>query len=237
MSAEAPQAGGAHGRGEPDRRPARQRRPDGPARRRGRGVGGAAARRRGLRRPPPAAHRPAAVDCRRTSPWCWWRWTAPTTHRPARRPRRRALLPSGLLVLERASLPGAQLDDDTFGGRGEAKLTVYCARPEAEGVGAASCARAGLSGAIALTGVDGVVLGERRRGRVLSRNRGGPGVRDGRRAARAGGRGAAAGAGGRRAPRRDPRAGEHRAPRRGGGGPPADRAPRGRRRAWGCGSA
>ena len=82
------------------------------------------------------------------------------------------LLPSGLLVLERAALPGLQLDDDTFGGSGggESKLTVYCARPEAEGL-ARVLRASGLSGAIALTGVDGVVLGERRRGRVLSRNR------------------------------------------------------------------
>lgn len=82
------------------------------------------------------------------------------------------LLPRGLLVLERASLPGLQLDDDTFAaaGGGEAKLTVYCARPQAEGVARALRA-AGLSGAIALTGVDGVVLGRRRRARVLSRNR------------------------------------------------------------------
>lgn len=81
-------------------------------------------------------------------------------------------LPSGLLVLERASLPGRQLDDDTFGapGAGQAKLTVYCARPEAEALGRIMRA-AGLAGAIGLTGVDGVVLGERRRGRVLSRNR------------------------------------------------------------------
>ena len=75
-------------------------------------------------------------------------------------------------MLERASLPGLQLDDDTFAaaGGGEAKLTVYCARPQAEGVARALRA-AGLSGAIALTGVDGVVLGRRRRARVLSRNR------------------------------------------------------------------
>jgi PII-like signaling protein len=85
------------------------------------------------------------------------------------------LLPSGLLVLERASLPGLQLDDDTFGaaGGGESKLTVYCARPDAEAV-ARRLRAAGLSGAIALAGVDGVVLGDRRRARVLSRNRGVP---------------------------------------------------------------
>ena len=63
------------------------------------------------------------------------------------------LLPSGLLVLERVAMPGAQLDDDTLvRPGGEAKLTVYCARPRAparratppraRGAATTACARA-----------------------------------------------------------------------------------------------
>lgn len=95
-----------------------------------------------------------------------------------------ALVPRGLITLERAALPGAQLDDDTsFPAAGaEAKLTVYCGRAEehrGESVPTAvadALRDAGLAGAIVLTGVDGVLLGERRRARVLSRNRGVPAI-------------------------------------------------------------
>ena len=81
------------------------------------------------------------------------------------------LLPSGLLVLERVAMPGAQLDDDTLvRPGGEAKLTVYCARPRAPAV-ARELVAAGLAGAVALAGVDGVVLGRRHRARAISRNR------------------------------------------------------------------
>ena len=91
------------------------------------------------------------------------------------------LVPRGLITLERVVLAGAQLDDDTLVRRGgEAKVTVYCGRGELhEGrpvpTAVADAMRAaGLSGAIVLSGVDGVVLGERRRARVVSRNRGVP---------------------------------------------------------------
>ena len=93
-----------------------------------------------------------------------------------------ALLPRGLVTLERAALPGVQLDDDTASNwtDREAKLTVYCGRGEEHGgrpvpeAVAEALRQAGLAGAIVLIGVDGVILGERRRARVLSRNRGVP---------------------------------------------------------------
>ena len=82
------------------------------------------------------------------------------------------LIPSGLLVLERVTIPGGQLDDDTLGAPapGQSKLTVYCARPLAVEV-AAALRPAGLSGATVLAGVDGLLRGVRGRGRVFSRNR------------------------------------------------------------------
>lgn len=93
-----------------------------------------------------------------------------------------ALLPRGLVTLERVVLPGVQLDDDTASDwtDHEAKLTVYCGRGEEHGgravpeAVAGALRDAGLAGAIVLVGVDGVILGERRRARVLSRNRGVP---------------------------------------------------------------
>lgn len=93
-----------------------------------------------------------------------------------------ALVPRGLITLERAALVGAQLDDDTLVGRGggEAKLTVYCGRGEdhrgspVPTAVAEALREVGLAGAIVLTGVDGVLLGERRRAKVLARNRGVP---------------------------------------------------------------
>ena len=81
------------------------------------------------------------------------------------------MLSSGLLVLERATVPGGQLDDDTLDVSGRSsKLTVYCGRAIAVEVAAALRA-VGLAGAIVLTGVDGLLGGLRGRGRVLSRNR------------------------------------------------------------------
>ena len=82
------------------------------------------------------------------------------------------MLPSGLLILERATVAGGQLDDDTFGdaGTGQSKLTVYCARPLAAEV-AAALRPAGIAGATVLAGVDGLLRGARGRGRVFSRNR------------------------------------------------------------------
>ena len=93
-----------------------------------------------------------------------------------------SLVPRGLITLERVALPGAQLDDDTSAGAAgpEAKLTVYCGRAEEHRGASVPTAvadvlrEAGLAGAIVLSGVDGVLGGERRRGRVLARNRGVP---------------------------------------------------------------
>jgi len=92
-----------------------------------------------------------------------------------------ALVPRGLMTLERAVLANGRSDDDTaLRGGGETKLTVYCGRGEehrGEPVPLAvadALFSAGLAGAIVLTGVDGVILGERRRARVLARNRGVP---------------------------------------------------------------
>lgn len=92
-----------------------------------------------------------------------------------------ALVPRGLVTLERVALTGAQLDDDTAAaGEGETKLTVYCGRGEGRRgrpvptAVAEALRAAGLAGAIALTGVDGVLLGDRRRARAVARNRGVP---------------------------------------------------------------
>ncbi len=94
------------------------------------------------------------------------------------------MLPRGLVTLERAAFPGVQLDDDPSSDwtDPEAKLTVYCARGE-EHAGrpvpdavAEALRAAGLAGAIVLTGVDGMMRGERRRARVFSRNRGVPAI-------------------------------------------------------------
>ena len=90
------------------------------------------------------------------------------------------LVPRGLVLLERAVRVGAELDDDTSPSRGDAKLTVYCGRGEEhEGrpvpqAVADALRDAGLAGSIVLTGVDGVMHGERRRARIASRNRGVP---------------------------------------------------------------
>lgn len=88
----------------------------------------------------------------------------------------------GLVTLERIALPGRQLADDMlFGdGSGEAKLTIYCGRGEERRgrpvVAAALDAlrAAGLPGATALSGLDGTILGERRRARFFSANHGVP---------------------------------------------------------------
>ena len=90
------------------------------------------------------------------------------------------LVPRGLVLLERVARAGAELDDDTLPPRGDAKLTVYCGRggerdgrPVPEAV-AAALREAGLAGSIVLTGVNGVLHGDRRRARIASRNRGVP---------------------------------------------------------------
>lgn len=90
----------------------------------------------------------------------------------------------GLLTLERVALPGLQLDDDALPAElgDDVKLMVYCGRGEERGgrpvVGAAlSVLRdAGLPGATALAGLDGTIMGERRRARFLSRNEGVPAI-------------------------------------------------------------
>lgn len=88
----------------------------------------------------------------------------------------------GLVTLERISLPGRQFADDLLPGRDSEnlKLTVYCGRGEqraglpvvAEVITALRAA--GFPGATALSGLDGTILGERRRARFFSRNQGVP---------------------------------------------------------------
>jgi len=92
-----------------------------------------------------------------------------------------AMIEGGLLTLERIALPGRQLDDDMPpNGSDEAKLTIYCGRGERRGGGAVAGAAldalrsAGFPGATVLHGLDGTILGERRRGRFFSRNEGVP---------------------------------------------------------------
>lgn len=83
-----------------------------------------------------------------------------------------ALVPSGLLTLERVALPGLGLDDDLFPATagGTAKLTVHCARGALPAVAHALVAE-GAAGVTALVGVDGVLAGRRRRGAVLGAGR------------------------------------------------------------------
>ncbi len=82
------------------------------------------------------------------------------------------LVPSGLITLERAALPGLGLDDDLFPATagGTAKLTVHCARGALRAVADALVAE-GAAGVTALVGVDGVLAGRRRRGPVLGGGR------------------------------------------------------------------
>lgn len=82
------------------------------------------------------------------------------------------LVPSGLLTLERVALPGLGLDDDLFraAGGGTVKLTVLCARRALRAVAAALVAE-GAAGVTALVGVDGVLVGGRRRGSVRGNGR------------------------------------------------------------------
>jgi PII-like signaling protein len=76
------------------------------------------------------------------------------------------LVPTGLLTLERAALPGLGLDDEPFPWAGAtAKLTVHCARGAVRAVAGALVAE-GAAGVTALVGVDGVLGGRRRRGSV-----------------------------------------------------------------------
>ena len=83
---------------------------------------------------------------------------------------------AGLVTLERVSLPDLGLDDIPSGNGDDAKLTIYTGRGEERGgrelVGAflARLRDAGLPGATGIVGVDGTILGERRRARFLSRN-------------------------------------------------------------------
>jgi PII-like signaling protein len=93
-----------------------------------------------------------------------------------------AIRSAGLLTLERARVPGAEVAaEELRAALGEtAKLTVYLGRRDrAAGAPAfvAVCEllrRHGVAGASALLGVDGTVRGERRRGRFLSANSGVP---------------------------------------------------------------
>ncbi len=89
-----------------------------------------------------------------------------------------ALIPAGLITVERVAMAEAVAGDHTAARRGEeAKLVVYCGRGEEYRgrpvpVAVAEAVRdAGLAGAIVLSGVDGVLLGERRRARLIARNR------------------------------------------------------------------
>ncbi|MGE0028736.1 MAG: DUF190 domain-containing protein [Thermoleophilia bacterium] len=86
-----------------------------------------------------------------------------------------ALVPSGLLTLERVALPGLGLDDDLFPStaRGTAKLTVLCGRAALRPVADALVAE-GAAGVTALVGVDGVLAAGRRRGSVRGNGRGVP---------------------------------------------------------------
>jgi PII-like signaling protein len=77
----------------------------------------------------------------------------------------RRLLGDGLVTLERARAAGTVPRGDPH-----AKLTVYCGRGEWRD--AANVLRTcGLAGATALLGVDGMMGGERRRGRFFAHNR------------------------------------------------------------------
>jgi PII-like signaling protein len=88
----------------------------------------------------------------------------------------------GLVTIERVALPGRQMADDLLPASdgAEAKLTVYCGRGEAPsgrpvvGSVVGALRAGGLPGATALAGVDGTIVGERRRARFFSRNAGVP---------------------------------------------------------------
>jgi PII-like signaling protein len=93
----------------------------------------------------------------------------------------RQMVEGGLLTLERIALPGRQLDDEMPGGDpDEVKLTIYCGRGERRNGGTVTEATldalraAGFPGATVLHGLDGTILGQRRRGRFFSRNEGVP---------------------------------------------------------------
>lgn len=87
-------------------------------------------------------------------------------------------LDGGLITLERIALadtePPRREDDDDL------KLTLYCGRSAGRGAAAvvpaalALLREAGAPGATALTGLDGTILGTRRRARFLARNEGVP---------------------------------------------------------------
>ncbi len=90
-------------------------------------------------------------------------------------------MPRGLLTLERVTLPGPDPIGDLPGDEGDdVKLTLFCGRGEVQGgrpvvTAAVDLMReAGLGGAIALAGLDGTLLGERRRARFMARNTGVP---------------------------------------------------------------
>jgi PII-like signaling protein len=89
----------------------------------------------------------------------------------------------GLVTLERVALPDLQLHDDPLlSGPDDARLTLYCGRDE-ERRGrpvVASCLaamhEAGLPAGTALLGLDGTILGDRRRARFFAGNEGVPAV-------------------------------------------------------------
>ncbi|MGD9694863.1 MAG: DUF190 domain-containing protein [Thermoleophilia bacterium] len=91
--------------------------------------------------------------------------------------RRAAALLPGLVTLERVAVPdlGGERDSPAALGGRHAKVSLLCGRGEPAARGAVAAMRgAGLSGALALVGVDGTMRGERRRARVLARNEGVP---------------------------------------------------------------
>lgn len=88
------------------------------------------------------------------------------------------VLDGGLVTLERIAMPGSE--PPRRSGDEDVKLTLYCGRGARRGGTAAVPAvlallrDAGAPGATALPGLDGTILGTRRRARFLARNEGVP---------------------------------------------------------------
>jgi PII-like signaling protein len=92
-----------------------------------------------------------------------------------------ALVRTGLVTLERVAIlegPHAEDAPADLPGERHTKLTLYCGRGPRRVVPAALdlLREAGVPGATALLGLDGTILGGRRRGRVLSGNGGVPAI-------------------------------------------------------------
>jgi PII-like signaling protein len=87
-----------------------------------------------------------------------------------------AMTPRGLITLERARLVSADVNEFVAPANDSAKLTIYLGRQERVDRTPAYQAicdllyREGVSGASVFLGVDGTVLGERRRARFFNRN-------------------------------------------------------------------